>query len=117
MWTLAVSGDCSDAGCDAEAYGFELTEFVHHCVDLLVIWSLGVENGLGVVEDYEYVLGGKKGAQRCQVLRVFDPCTNDLGEAGEEMKERSGELVAPDESTVISKPFLDPIVVEDGEGD
>ena len=57
MWAFAVPGDCSDAGSDAEAHGFELTEFVYHCVDLLVIWSLGVENGLGVVEDYEDILG------------------------------------------------------------
>jgi hypothetical protein len=29
----------------------------------------------------------------------------------------SGELVTSDESTVIAKPFLDPIVVEDGQCD
>ena len=30
---------------------------------------------------------------------------------------RGGELVATDESTVIAKPFLDAIVVEDNQGD
>ena len=30
---------------------------------------------------------------------------------------RSGELVAADESTVFTKPLLDAIVVEDGQGD
>ena len=28
----------------------------------------------------------------------------------------SGELITTDESTVVAKPFLDPIVVEDGQG-
>ena len=35
----------------------------------------------------------------------------------EEVGTRSGELVATDESTVISKPRLDAIVMEDGQGD
>jgi hypothetical protein len=78
---------------------------------------LRVENGLGVVEDYEHLLGGKKGPQGCQILRVFDSRTDDLGETGEEMSARSRELIATDESTVLAKPFLDAIVVEDGEGD
>jgi hypothetical protein len=117
LGTFAVPGDCCDTGSDAEAYGFELTQFIHHCVDLLVICSLRVKNGLGVVEDYEHLLGGKEGAQGCHILRVFDPRTDDLGETGEEMSARSRELVAADESTVIAKPFLDAIVVEDSEGD
>ena len=33
------------------------------------------------------------------------------------MRTRGGELVATDEPTVVSKPFLDPIVVEDGQSD
>jgi hypothetical protein len=33
------------------------------------------------------------------------------------MSARSGELIAADESTVVSKPFLDAIVVESSEGD
>jgi hypothetical protein len=35
----------------AEANRFEPTQFVHHGVDLLGVRSLGVENGLGVVEE------------------------------------------------------------------
>jgi hypothetical protein len=30
---------------------------------------------------------------------------------------RGGEFVATDESTVVAKPLLDPIVVENGQGD
>jgi len=33
------------------------------------------------------------------------------------MSARGGELVATDEPAVVSKPFLDAIVVEDGESD
>ena len=33
------------------------------------------------------------------------------------MRARSGELVATDESTIIAKPFLDAIVMEDGQRD
>ena len=75
-----------------------------------------VEDGLGTVEYYEHLLGGKK-AVGCQILRIFDPRTDDLGETGEEMSARSRELVATDGSTIISEPFLDAIVVEDSEGD
>ena len=34
-----------------------------------------------------------------------------------EVSTRGRELVATDESTVVAKPLLDPIVVEDGQGD
>ena len=47
---------------------------------------------------------------------AFDAGTDDLGEPAEEVSTRCGELVATDESTVISKPFHDPIVVEDRQG-
>ena len=33
------------------------------------------------------------------------------------MSTRGGELIATDEPTVVTKPLLDPIVVEDGQGD
>ena len=33
------------------------------------------------------------------------------------MSTRGGEFVAADESTVVAKPFLDPIVVEDSQSD
>ena len=34
----------------------------------------------------------------------------------EEVGTRDGELVATDESTVVSEPLLDPVVVENGQG-
>ena len=49
-----------------------------------------------------------------QVLRILDACSDDLGESGEKVGARNWELVAPDEPTVITKPFLDAFVVEDG---
>jgi len=33
------------------------------------------------------------------------------------MRGRGGELITPDKSTVMTKPLLDPVVVEDGQGD
>ena len=48
---------------------------------------------------------------------MFDPRTDDLGELAEEMSARRGELVATDEPTVGSKPFLDAIMMEDGQSD
>jgi hypothetical protein len=92
-----------------------LAQFVHHCVNLFVIWSLGIENRLGIVEDYDHLLGGKKGTQGCQILRVFDPRTDDLGQSSEEMNTRSEELLAANESTVISESCLDAVVVENSE--
>ena len=46
----------------------------------------------------------------------MDPCTDGLGKPGEEMRARSWELVTADESTIVAKPLLDAIVVEDREG-
>jgi hypothetical protein len=40
-----------------------------------------------------------------------------LDSSTEEICERSWELVAADEPSVIAKSFLDPIVVEDSQGD
>ena len=74
--------DCGDTGGDTKGYCFKLAEFIHHGVDLLGVWSFGVENGLGVVEDKE---GGKEGSERCEILGVFDPCTDSLGQSGEEL--------------------------------
>ena len=114
---FAVSGDCCDAGSDTEAYGFEVTQFIHHRKDILAIRSLWVENGLGVVEDYEHILGGEGGPQGCQTFRVYNRRTDDCGETSEKMSARSGKLVATNESTVIAEPFLDTVVVKDSEGD
>ena len=46
---------------------------------------------------------------------MFDPCANDLRETGEEVNPGRGELVAGNEPTVVSKAFLDAIVVKGGE--
>ena len=51
-----------------------------------MICPLGVKDGFSVVEDYEHLRGGKEGSQESHIVRVFDPRTDDLGEAGEEMK-------------------------------
>ena len=48
---------------------------------------------------------------------MFDVCTNNLGESGEEVGTRSRELIATNEPAVITKAALDPIVVEDSKGD
>ena len=48
---------------------------------------------------------------------VFDICSGDLGEAGEEVRERWRKLVTANESAVISESLLNAIVVEDGKGD
>ena len=48
---------------------------------------------------------------------MFDTCTNNLGESGEEVGTRSRKLIATNESAVIAKAVLDPIVVEHSKGD
>ena len=40
-----------------------------------------------------------------------------MGEPAEEVSARGGELVAPDEPTVVAEPLLDPIIVEDRQSD
>ena len=112
---LAVWGDCRNTGSDTDAYFFELTQFVHQGMDIFGAWCFRVENGLGVVKDFEHLLGGKEGSQGRKVFRIFDPRTDDLGESGKEVGPRSRELIATDESSVLAKSFLDPIMVEDGE--
>ena len=112
-----MRGDSRDTGSDEKADRFELTQSVHHSVDPLGICSLRVKNGLGIVEDDENLLGGKEGPQGHEILRILDLRTNDLGEPGEELRARSGELVATNESTVVAEPVLDAIMVEDSESD
>ena len=51
--SLAIGRNGRDPGCDAETYCLELTQFLHNAVDLPSIWPLRVQNGFGVVEDYE----------------------------------------------------------------
>ena len=115
FWALAVRRDGSDTGCDKQAYRFELAKFIHHGIYLLGIRSYGVEDRLGVIKNYEYLFGGKERSQGCKVLRVFNPCTNDLGEPGKEVSSRSRKLITADESTIVAKSFFDSMVVEDGQ--
>ena len=49
-----------------------------------------------------------------QILGMFYPCTDGLGELSQEMSTRGRELIAADESTIVAEPLLDPVVVEDG---
>ena len=49
--------------------------------------------------------------------QVLDACTDDLGETDEEVGARSRKLVATNESTVVTKPVPDAIVVKNGESD
>jgi hypothetical protein len=53
----------------------------------------------------------------CQIPGVFNACTYDLCKSAEEMNTRGWELVATNEPTVITEPFLDAAVVEDGKRD
>jgi hypothetical protein len=62
-------------------------------------------------------LEDRNGYKGSQVLRVFDTCTSDLGEPAKEMSTRGWELVAADESAIVPKPSLDPVVVKNGQGD
>ena len=48
---------------------------------------------------------------------MFDSCTDDLRESAEEVGARCRELVATDETTLVSEPLPDTIVVKDSEGD
>lgn len=53
----------------------------------------------------------------CQILGILDPCTDNLGDSGQEICPGSRELIATNESTVFAKLVFDARVVEDGEGD
>ena len=60
--TFATWGNGPDTGSDTEARCFGLAQFKHHGIDLIGTYSFGVENGFGVVEDDEHILGGKEGS-------------------------------------------------------
>ena len=47
-----------------------------------------------------------------RVLEVFDTRTDDIGKAADEVSTGGGESVASDETTVVVKLLLDPIVVK-----
>jgi len=51
----AESGDSCDTRGDAEAYSLELTQLLHHRIDLLTICALWVKNRFSIVKDYEYL--------------------------------------------------------------
>ena len=112
-----MSGDGGDAGGDAEAHVLKLAQLFHHVIDLPSARPLWVEEGLSIIEDKDHLRRGQEGSQRGQILRVLEACADRLGESAEKMSARGGELVATDEPTVGSEPFLDTIVVEDGESD
>jgi hypothetical protein len=52
-----------------------------------------------------------------QILGVFDARTDDVREPAEEVSGRGRELVTTNKSTVMTKSLLDPVVVENGQGD
>ena len=79
--------------------------------------SLGVENGLSVIQDYECFFGAQERSEGGQVFSVFDTGADNFGEPIEKIGTRSRKLVATDESPIITKPPFDAIVVEDGQGD
>ena len=57
-WSIAMWGDGRNARSDAEADVFEPAQLVHHSVYVLGVSDLRVENGFGIVEDDEHLLGG-----------------------------------------------------------
>ena len=93
--SLAVGRNSGDAGCNIETRCLKLTHFLHNGADLPRLNSLRVENGFGIVEDDENLLGGQKWTQGSQIPKVFDTRTDDLGKAAEEMSERGWEDVLP----------------------
>lgn len=113
---LAAPGDSCDTGSDTNADRLELAQFIHHGEDLSGICSVGINDSLDIIKYYEDLPGGKDGSQRCEILEVFDPCADNLGEACEQMNARGWKLIATDKSTVIAKMLLDALVVEDREG-
>jgi hypothetical protein len=56
-------------------------------------------------------------AGKGQVLSTFNSNANDLRKPTEEIGTRSGNLIAADKSTVISKALFDAVAVKDGQGE
>ena len=79
--------------------------------------SLRVENGFGVVKDYDRLLRRQEWTQGSQIFGVFDTYPGDPGEPVEEMTSRRRELVTPYEPTTLAEPLLDTIVMEDSQSD
>jgi len=49
-----------------------------------------------------------------QVLGVFNPCADGLGESTEKMGVGCRELITADKPSVVTKPLLDAVIMEDG---
>jgi hypothetical protein len=109
-----VLGNGRDSGSDADEDRFEPTQLIYQGIDLPSIRSLGIENGLAVVEDQKHFPRGEEWPQGYQILGIFDP-TDDLREPGEEVGMRRWELIAADEPPVVVKPILDAIVMKNCE--
>jgi hypothetical protein len=112
-----VWGDSGDAGGDPKADVLEAAQFLNHGVYLLGVLPLRVKDGFSIVEKQDQLPRGQEWSQGSQILRVFDTCTNDLGDAGKKMEVRSWEPITADESPVVAKPVLDVIVVKDSQRD
>ena len=59
---LAVGRNSRNAGSDPKPNIAELTQLLHHTVDLLSIRPLRIQDRLRVVEDYQDLLGGQEWA-------------------------------------------------------
>ena len=101
-----------DAGGNPEADVVETGQFPHQRVYLSCISSLWVKDRFGVVKEQDHDFRGQEWLEGCQILRIFDTRTDDLGELGEEIETGSRELITADESTVIAKLIFDPLIVE-----
>ena len=112
-----MSGDGGDPRGDTKTYSLKLAQLFDPSIYLRGACRLWVEDRFGIVQDYDHLLRGEEGLQGCQIFRVLDPCPDGLGESIEEVSERCSESVATNESSVRSESFLDPVVVEDGQGD
>jgi len=56
--SFTVRRDGGDTRCDTNTDVVELTELLHHGIDLLATYSLRVKNGLCIVKDDKHFLGG-----------------------------------------------------------
>ena len=109
--------DGGDARGYAQTHGRQLAQLFHQVVDLPRVRSFWVQNGLGVVEDYNHLLRSQEWTQGCQIVRIIDVRASGLGEPVEEMAERRRGFVNSDEPMILAKPLLDAIVMEDGQSD
>ena len=94
----------------------ELPKLVDHKIDSLRIVSSRIEDCFGVVEDEKHRLGREIRSQCCQILRVLDPSTDNLGKAVKEMGARHLELIAAHEPSFFTEFPFDSLMVGDGQG-